>query len=330
MKDRLENIMVSVVMPTYNHEKYIGQAIEGVLMQETDFIFELIIVEDYSTDDTRKIALEYANKHPKIINVLDSEKNLGITDNYLRAMSAITGKYIALCEGDDYWTDPLKLQKQVDFIESNPDCSLCFHPVKLVFFNSEQKDFVLGSKIDRNHVFSSEEIIGGILVRTVSMLLKTEVIQDLTQWVRGAPLDDLAIQLHCASKGNVGYLGGKPMAVYNRGVPGSWSEDEYSQDIEQSKKWYTKRFEDHILVFTMFNNYTKQQFNHQIQNRIKKYSIHYMSYMLPISSRKEQVKIIYEKKQYLKYFRIKPLGYIFLRLVFGERILQRLTQNNRS
>lgn len=329
MERKSENIVVSVVMPTYNHEKYIRQAIEGVLMQETDFLFELIIVEDCSVDDTKKIALEYAEKHPEIINVLDSEKNLGITDNYFRAMGAITGKYIAICEGDDYWTDPLKLQKQVDFMESNPDCSLSFHPVNLVFFNSDRKDFVLGSKIDRDHVFSSEEIIGGILIRTVSMLLKTEVIQDLAHWVRGAPLDDLALQLHCASKGSVGYIGGKPMAVYNRGVPGSWSADEYSPDIEQSKKWYTKRFEDHIAVFTMFNTHTKQQFNPQIQNRIKKYSIRYMSYMLPMSNRKEQIKIIYDKKQYLKYFKIKPLGYIFLRLVFGEKLLQRLTQKNR-
>src|SRR5690554_1920397 len=197
MKDRLENIMVSVVMPTYNHEEYIRQAIESVLMQETDFIFELIIVEDYSSDDTKKIALEYADKHPKIINVLDSEKNLGITDNYLRAMGEITGKYIAICEGDDYWTDPLKLQKQVDFMERNPDCSFCFHPVTHALVHGDQKDFVFGPKIDQNHKFTSEEIIEGILIRTVSMLFRTEAIIDLKHWIHGAPLDDIALQLHC-------------------------------------------------------------------------------------------------------------------------------------
>lgn len=324
MEDRLENIMVSVVMPTYNHEKYIRQAIEGVLMQETDFIFELIIVEDYSTDDTKKIALEYADKHPKIINVLDSEKNLGITDNYLRAMGVITGKYIALCEGDDYWIDPLKLQKQVDFMESNPDCILCFHPVSHAFVHGDQKDFVFGPKIDQNQKFTSKEIIEGILIRTVSMLFRTEAIIDLKHWIHGAPLDDLALQLHCASKGNVGYIGGKPMSVYNRGNEGAWSSGEFSAESEESKKWYKKRHEDHIKVFDMFNTYTQLKFNEQIQKRIKISSIRYMSHMLPISTRKEQIKIIYDKKKYLRSFDRKPLGYIFARLVFGEKLLIRL------
>lgn len=324
MKDRSENIMVSVVMPTYNHEKYIRQAIEGVLMQETDFLFELIIVEDCSVDNTRKIALEYADKHPKILNVLASEENLGITDNYLRSMGVIAGKYIALCEGDDYWTDPLKLQKQVDFMETNPDCSMCFHPVQHVFVNNEQSDFVFGPKIEQNHKFTSEEIIERILIRTVSMLFKAETVGDLGHWVHGAPLDDLALQLHCASKGNVGYIGSKPMSVYNRGNKGAWSEGENSTDLKQSKKWYKKRHENHIKVFDMFNTYTQHKFNEQIQKRIKISSIRYMSFMLPISTRKEQFKIIYDNKKYLRCFDRKPLGYMFARLVFGEKMLIRL------
>ncbi len=321
MEDRLENIMVSVVMPTYNHEKYIRQAIEGVLMQKTDFLFELIIVEDCSTDETKNIALEYADQYPGKINVLTSEKNLGITDNYIRAMGSISGKYIALCEGDDYWTDPSKLQKQVDFLEAHPDCSLCFHPVGHVFVDNTQNDFVFGPKIDGNHVFTSEEIVEGILIRTVSMLFKTESIRDLKSWVYGAPLDDLALQLHCASKGNVGYIGGKPMSAYNRGNEGAWSAGETSTDFEESKKWHIKRYEAHIKVFNMFNSYTQLKYNNQIQNRITTHTIRYMSYMLPISTRKEQFKIIYDKKRYLRYFGAKPLGYMFARLVFGEKIL---------
>src|SRR5690554_5069147 len=324
MEDRSENVVVSVVMPTYNHEKYIRQAIEGVLMQDTDFLFELIIVEDCSTDDTKWIALEYADKHPNIINVLVSENNLGITDNYLRAMGVITGKYIALCEGDDYWTDSLKLQTQVDFLETHPDCCLCFHPVSHVFVDNNQEDFVFGPKIDGNHVFTSEEIIEGILIRTVSMLFKTESIRDLKSWIYGAPLDDLALQLHCASKGNVGYIGGKPMSAYNRGNEGAWSAGETSTDLKQSKKWHKKRHEDHLEVFDMFNTYTQQKFNNQIQNRIRINSIRYMSFMLPISNRKEQVKIIYDKKRYLRYFNWKPLCYMFGRLIVGEKVMLQL------
>ena len=114
-----KEILVSVCMITYNHENYIKETIEGVLMQKTNFPIELIIGEDCSTDNTRKIVLEYADKYPNIIRPLLPEKNLGMMNNFIETMQTATGKYIALCEGDDYWTDPYKLQKQVDFLEAN-------------------------------------------------------------------------------------------------------------------------------------------------------------------------------------------------------------------
>ena len=120
----LKNPLVSVQMITYNHEPHIAQAIEGVLMQETDFSIELIIGEDCSTDRTRDIVLDYQKKYPEIIRVVTSEHNVGMIKNGWRTNKACRGKYIAFCEGDDYWTDPLKLQKQVDFLEVNPDYGL--------------------------------------------------------------------------------------------------------------------------------------------------------------------------------------------------------------
>jgi glycosyltransferase involved in cell wall biosynthesis len=119
-----KNPLVRVNMITYNHEPYIAQAIEGVLMQETDFPIELIIGEDCSTDRTREIVLDYQKKHPDIIRVVTSEHNVGMTKNDLRTNKACRGKYIALCEGDDYWFDPHKLRKQVNFLATNPDYGL--------------------------------------------------------------------------------------------------------------------------------------------------------------------------------------------------------------
>jgi glycosyltransferase involved in cell wall biosynthesis len=116
--------LVSVKMITYNHEPYIAQAIEGVLMQETNFPIELVIGEDCSTDRTREIVLDYQRKHPEMIRVITAQKNVGAHKNSLRTSKACRGKYIAFCEGDDYWTDPYKLQKQVDFLEANPDYGL--------------------------------------------------------------------------------------------------------------------------------------------------------------------------------------------------------------
>jgi glycosyltransferase involved in cell wall biosynthesis len=116
--------LVSVQMITYNHEPYIDQAIEGVLFQETDFSIELVIGEDCSTDRTREIVMKYQNKHPDIIRVITSDHNVGARKNSQRTIKACRGKYIAFCEGDDYWHDPNKLQIQYDYLEKHPEFGL--------------------------------------------------------------------------------------------------------------------------------------------------------------------------------------------------------------
>ena len=117
---------VNIVMITYNHEKFIREAIEGVLMQKTNFEYELIIANDCSIDKTDNIINEFINAHPKgnRIRYYNHKKNLGMMPNFIFAIQQCKDKYIAICDGDDYWTDPYKLQKQVDFLESNPDYGL--------------------------------------------------------------------------------------------------------------------------------------------------------------------------------------------------------------
>lgn len=124
--------LVSVRTVTYNHEKYIAQCLEGILMQRTNFPFELVIGEDCSTDRTREIVLAYENKYPDKIRAIVSERNVGVAQNALRVMRACQGKYHAFCEGDDYWIDPLKLQKQVYFMEAHQDVTMCFHNALVV------------------------------------------------------------------------------------------------------------------------------------------------------------------------------------------------------
>lgn len=118
---------VAVYMITYNHELCIAQAIESVLMQKTDFPFKVIIGEDHSSDKTAAICLEYAHKYPDIVSVECNLENLGPSKNAVKTFRRCLtthAEYIALLEGDDYWTDPFKLQKQVDFMEQHPLCSL--------------------------------------------------------------------------------------------------------------------------------------------------------------------------------------------------------------
>lgn len=123
---------VSVQMITYNHAPYIGQAIEGVLQQKTVYPFELVIGEDCSTDSTRKIALDYQKKHARIIRVITSGLNVGAKRNEWRVHRASRGRYVAFCEGDDYWHHPYKLQRQIDYLEAHPDIGLVHSAVNTV------------------------------------------------------------------------------------------------------------------------------------------------------------------------------------------------------
>lgn len=113
--------LVTVRTSTYQHGNFIKECIEGIINQKTNFQFEFIIGEDFSTDGTREIVFEYAKKYPNVIRVITADYNVGSKANGRRCIAASRGKYMAICEGDDYWTDPYKLQKQVDFLEANPE-----------------------------------------------------------------------------------------------------------------------------------------------------------------------------------------------------------------
>ena len=133
--------LVSICCITYNHEQFIREAVDGFLMQKTDFPIEIIIHDDASIDGTTKIIKEYQGKHAELIKLIIQTENQYKTRGFgflVDLFQQAQGKYIALCEGDDYWTDPLKLQKQVDFLEANPDYSLVSHRRKVYDENIKQ------------------------------------------------------------------------------------------------------------------------------------------------------------------------------------------------
>lgn len=119
-------VMLSVIMTTYNHARYLAEAIESVLMQRTSFVVELVIGEDRSTDNTRAIAKEYVERFPERIRLITSAENVGMRANYRRTIEAARGRYIAMLDGDDYFTDPDKLQQQVDMLESDTSLGMCY------------------------------------------------------------------------------------------------------------------------------------------------------------------------------------------------------------
>lgn len=130
--------VVSVHMITYNHEVYIAEAIEGVLKQKVNFGIELVIGEDCSNDGTLQVVLEYQERYPDIIKVITSKKNVGSTKNFIRTIRNCKGKYIAFCEGDDYWHNPEKLQRQVEYMEGHSQCGMIFADCNL-YYDSKNK-----------------------------------------------------------------------------------------------------------------------------------------------------------------------------------------------
>jgi glycosyltransferase involved in cell wall biosynthesis len=172
MKDEL---MVIVLMITYKHENFIPQAIESVLMQETNFKFELIIADDCSPDKTKEIVRKIIATNPKgsLIKYFRHEQNIGISSNGMFALNQCNSKYIAMCEGDDYWIDPLKLQKQVDFLEKNNDFSICF--TDYIVYNESNKEYSYPGLIQRfkkKTVFTSRNIILNNILPTATAMFR--------------------------------------------------------------------------------------------------------------------------------------------------------------
>jgi len=220
------DIAVSVCCITYNHAPYIRDAFEGFLMQRTTFPFEVLVHDDASNDGTTEIIREYESRYPELILPMYELENQWVkgkrgsaTFNFPRAR----GKYIALCEGDDYWTDPYKLQKQVDFLDAHPECSMCFHHVSALFqatgamqhprLELEEPCYVLDDLLSGTvHVYP----------RTSSRMFRREIVSELPPWFHDAPATDLPLVVLCAEYGKICLLD-EVMSVYRVHSGGVWS-----------------------------------------------------------------------------------------------------------
>lgn len=189
-KDKATAPLVSICCATYNHEKYLVQALDSFLMQKVSFPIEIVIGDDCSTDSTPRIVQDYAGRFPELFRVIASDANVGVSQNGFRIRAAARGKYIALCEGDDYWTDPEKLQKQVDFLEKNPDFTVASHWVDNVGDSGEllEKQVFTGEKCPE--VFGVEQAIRGTPTHMNSWVFRTSALRAIPQ-----PKMDLVLRL---------------------------------------------------------------------------------------------------------------------------------------
>jgi glycosyltransferase involved in cell wall biosynthesis len=213
---------LSVVMLTCLHEDYIAQAIEGVLMQEVDFPVELIIADDCSPDGTAEIIQKYINEHPNghWIKYRRHETNKGVMPNFVWALDQAQVEYIALCDGDDYWTDPLKLQKQVDFLEANPDTVLTFHKVKILENGVLNDRDILEERYenikDKNNITVFDLFEHKSFIHTCSVVFRN-VKFELPHEFYNSPVGDFFLFIILAQYGKISRID-EFMGVYRRGV----------------------------------------------------------------------------------------------------------------
>ena len=226
--NEVRDIFVSVIMITYKHEQFIAKAIEGVLMQKCDFEVELIIADDCSPDKTEEKVFQIIKNHPKNswIKYTKHKTNKGMISNFNWALNQCKGKYIAMCEGADYWTDPLKLQKQVDFLEENSGFSGCFHNAALVDSNNEFLRLMHSKPNEMKSVYEFTDSIQGWFMPTASILFKNnnEIMNVLKLLCKHNIISgDRLLIAAIASVGNIKYMP-EVMSAYRKHPGGisSW------------------------------------------------------------------------------------------------------------
>ena len=230
--------MVSVCVQTFQHVGFIRQCLDGILMQKTNFDFEILLGDDFSTDGTREISIEYAEKHPEKIRLFLHKRinNISINGspsgrfNFLYNLFSVRGKYVAICEGDDFWTDPTKLQRQVDFLETNPSVAGCFHDATTVDGNGT---------VLKNVYFESPQTLydqrdcitkyGGAYA-TCAIVFRSSVVKVLPDWFINSA-SDYTLDILITEIGKIAYLP-YTMSSYRIHSGGIWQGSNAIRNLE--------------------------------------------------------------------------------------------------
>ncbi len=224
--------VVSICCITYNHARFIRECLDGFLMQETSFPVEVVIHDDASADGTADIIREYERRYPRLINPIYQEENQyskGISPIVNHVLPRATGKYIALCEGDDYWAAPDKLQTQVDFMESHPTYSACFHNASVRYEGDPEKSHVLIRDPPKS-TYTVRDLATGNVVPTLSVLFRSNLFV-FPDWYKRMPIGDWPLHVLNAEHGPFRYID-RVLAVYRVHGSGLWSSLRRSKTYE--------------------------------------------------------------------------------------------------
>ena len=255
------NPLVSVSVLAYNHESFIRECLDGIMMQKTKFKFEVLIHDDASTDNSAEIIKEYEKKYPNTIKPIyqtenQHQKKIGIDKTF--QFPRARGKYIAFCEGDDYWIDPLKLQKQVDFLEANPEYSMCFHNAIVLESKSDIRKVSLFNSYTSDCDLLINDLIRKWVVPTASIVCRRDYLSN-PEWLVNIYSGDFSLLLNMFTKGRIRYID-MISSVYRKNLIGN------SVSVTVNSNFVR---EQHIKLLESFNIGTGKIYNQEIVSHIK-------------------------------------------------------------
>ncbi len=266
---------VSVCLITYAHAHYLDTCLQNILNQEVDFDYEIVIGEDCSPDKTAEIVKRYAEQFPEKIKAFIRPQNAGAKINFLHCFFECKGEYIVHIEGDDYWTNPKKLQTQVDFLDANPNASACFHNAEIIFEDGSGFEPQLINQPDQKKWINSADFLGEKetwFMATASVMMRAKFAQNLPEWFLKSKSGDIPLYVILAEQGPIGYID-KIMSVYRKNEGGM----SYTDNV-QSEVFLNNR----IFMYSKINEHTHDKYKNLIQNIIYEYLL------LKIQSRRNQ------------------------------------------
>lgn len=233
-----ENIKVSVALITYNHERFIAQALNSILMQEVEFEYEIVVGEDCSADKTRQIIESYCDTYPDLILLLPNVGNLGPAQNLARTINACKGEYIALLDGDDYWISEKKLAKQVKLLDENRQCVICFHNVQII--NETDPSHVNVNQLpEKLREFSNlSNLLLSNYIPTCSVTFRNGLFEEFPAWYFRMPFYDFPLHTLNAMHGEIVHIN-EVMSVYRVHQSGIWSLISFQKQLLSDLQFYS-------------------------------------------------------------------------------------------
>ena len=258
-----QSIKVSIICAAYNQENYIGQALDGFVMQKCGFPFEALVHDDLSTDSTASIIREYEAKHPDIIRGIYEKENLYSRGKHMirEILKYAKGEYIAICEGDDYWTDENKLRLQVEYLDSHPDCSICCHAFAQL--DSHTGKVTHARILDGDGDISFERILSNKNTpHTATLLVRRKLMEQQPDFFDIDVTGDYPLKLWMTLNGKFHYID-REMSCYRVMSVGSWSSK-----LEKDRQRRASRLERRIRFLTELDSFTNGRYSDEINNQL--------------------------------------------------------------